>query len=149
MFEISRLGPSQATVSVSETEASENLVPLEVLEDPKPEPPFELGELKLELVPFIGNEETSTGGQELVRRAEALGANYGEKMASSLLASEKTIPEDWKKFCLVFPRKVYRDKTGERRVLSLVWEKTSWRLELRWLDRGWGHYTRFVKVIDI
>lgn len=82
----------------------------------------------LELVAFVYYGEQSVVGAELERRATKLGADLGQHTAEWLLDHKDEIPEEWRRYYLVFPGSVWQDSLGRRRVPDLCWGGARWYL---------------------
>lgn len=104
---------------------------------------------RFELVPFLKDGEPYIGGEELVRRArEELRANFGQRQAEHFLAHQGQIPEEFRKYYLVFTRTVWRVRDGRRSVPCLCWGGGQWVLRFYWLDRSFDDDYRLVRPRD-
>lgn len=90
----------------------------------------------LDLVPFLKGDEHYTGGEEMVRRAEELHANLGQRHAEFLLEHQEVIPPEFRDYYLVFPGTVWRARDGRRGVAGLCWRGERWGLRFDWLESG-------------
>jgi len=89
---------------------------------------------KLELVPFFKDGENSVAGQEMVRRSrEELHTNLGQRHAEFLLEHQAEIPEEFRKYCIVFTGTIWLYPNGGHRVAYLYWDDLRWALCFRWL----------------
>ncbi len=83
----------------------------------------------LELVPFLKDGESSILGEELVVRArEEFKINYGQHDAEWLLEHQDEIPEEFRKYYLVFTGTVWGDSGGDRYVACLTFYGKRWYL---------------------
>ena len=96
-------------------------------------------------IPFLKNGDSSIGGEEMVRRAIELDANYGQEDAEWLLENQDKIPAELRKFYLVFSATIWRDANGRRFVPYLVWYGARWFLYFHWLDDVFGSNHRLVR----
>lgn len=99
----------------------------------------------IDAVKFLKNGEDSVKGDVMAARAVELDANYGQEDAELLLEHQDMIPEELRKFYLVFPATIWRDSGGRRYVPCMDWLGDRWGLFFHWLDRGFGGYARLVR----
>ncbi|OGZ43827.1 MAG: hypothetical protein A2719_02575 [Candidatus Ryanbacteria bacterium RIFCSPHIGHO2_01_FULL_45_22] len=99
----------------------------------------------LELVSFLEEGEGFISGDETVRRARGLNADYGQEDAEWLLEHQEEIPEEFRKFYLLFPRTVWQGSDGDRRVVCLGWRGRRWDLGFAWLDDGFDSGSRLLR----
>lgn len=100
----------------------------------------------LELVPFLKRGEYYVNSEEMARRARVeLDANFGQHDAEWVFAHQHEIPEEFRKFYLVFPGTIWQASSGSRCVPCLNWVGERWCLDLGWLVRGWFSYSRLVR----
>lgn len=102
---------------------------------------------KLELVSFLKPGEISVGGEEMIRRArEELGANLGQRHAEYLLEHQQGIPQEFRKYCIVFTGTVWRYPDGGRSVADLYWDGLRWILHFVWLGHVWFSSDRLARL---
>lgn len=99
----------------------------------------------LELVPFLKNGETLINGEEMVRRARKLNANYGQEDAEWLLEHQNEIPVKFRGFYLPFTGTVWQDSNGHRHVPYLYWFGEHWFLYFLWLVDDWHSHGRLLR----
>ncbi|MBI4118876.1 MAG: hypothetical protein HY452_01275 [Parcubacteria group bacterium] len=96
--------------------------------------PWPISVADLEPVSFLKEGKDCIGGEEMVRRSrEELHANLGQRHAEYLLENQHEIPEELRKFVLVFTGTIWRLGGGGRGVPCLVWGGGRWRLDFGWL----------------
>lgn len=100
---------------------------------------------KLELVSFIKNNESSIGGEEMVRRGRELRANLGQRHAEFLLERQAEIPKEFRKYYIVFTGTIWRSPDGRRSVACLYWRGERWILFFPWLGLGWRSSGRLAR----
>lgn len=120
---------------------------LTVLEQAEPDFPSDGANVKVELVPFLENNETCITGDELAKRAKTLKATFGGRLAKVLADNQGSLENEWRRFLIVFTGLIVIDARGDKRVLGLSWNGKNWYLGLRWLDRSFGHHTRLVRIV--
>jgi hypothetical protein len=98
-----------------------------------------------ELVEVLKNGEDSITGEEIVKRATELGAYAGQRHAEAMVRTWSKIPEDWRKFVLIFTDTIWEDTDGRRHVVYLRW-KCGWALEFGWLGKTGGQTCRLVRL---
>ena len=97
----------------------------------------------LELVPFLKDGESSILGEELVVRArEEFKINYGQHDAEWLLEHQDEIPEEFRKYYLVFTGTVWGDSYGYRHVAYLNFNGERWCLHFDGLAYDFDSYDR-------
>ncbi|MDO8496283.1 MAG: hypothetical protein Q7S43_03120 [bacterium] len=97
-------------------------------------------------VSFLKGSETSTNGEEMVRRARTeFNASYGQEDAEWLLEHQDKIPAELRKFYLVFPGTIWQDSDGCRGIPCLGWRGGRWILCFGWLGNGWYSGDRLVR----
>ena len=91
------------------------------------------GEFLIKIEPILKYGETSIDGKTILNRAKKIGNLAGQAHAERLLEQEKSIPEEWKEFILIFAGTIWRDD-GYRYITYLKW-CWNWRWELKseWL----------------
>lgn len=100
----------------------------------------------LEAVPFLKSGESSINGEEMVRRArQELRINLGQHDAEFLLEHQNKIPQELRKYALVFTGTVWRDPRGDRCVAYLSWNGERWILRFSLLSYDWGSFDRLVR----
>ncbi len=88
----------------------------------------------LRLVPFLKDGEPYIVGEEVVKRSRGdLRANLGQQHPEWLLENQVDIPEEFRKFVLVFTGTIWRTSVGRRYVPYLCWDGGEWCLGFRWL----------------
>ncbi len=103
-----------------------------------------VGEVKFELASFLRGNESSISGNEMIKRAKEMGADFNQGTAEILLANQNRIPESWRKFYLVFPGTVWLGLIGECFVPCLRWHSGRWILYFYWFGIVWGADDRFL-----
>jgi len=108
-------------------------------------PPVEPANLGL--VSFLKpGEVRGIYGWELVPRAEELHANLGQRHAEYFLEHQDRIPEEFRKYTLLFPGTIWRDLKGEKHIAMMRWSETyKWMFDINTL--GWceDSYERLVR----
>ncbi len=108
--------------------------------------PWPISVAKTELVPFLKEGEERIGGEEMVRRSrEELHIDLGQKHAEYLLDHQAEIPEEFRKFVMVFTGTVWRDRVGRRYVPYLYWFGERWCLGFGWLGRDFRDDCRLLR----
>ncbi len=98
------------------------------------------------LTPFLKDGENSINSEELISRARGkLKANYGQIHAEYLLEHQGEIPEEFRKYYLVFSGTIWRGPDGLRSVPYLCWSGGQWYLDWHWLDLGWYDRDRLLR----
>lgn len=104
------------------------------------------GEVELELCEFLKPGETSVNGEEMVRRAIKMSADYGQKHAEAFLAKyERWAPPEGI-YYIAFPGTVWRGSSGGRSVPYLGWRGGRWCLSFGWLRLGWLDDDRLLRA---
>lgn len=104
---------------------------------------------ELELVPFLKEGEQPIRGYDLLGRAEyELDAyRYGQEDAEFIHDHQDEIPEEFRKFYLIFPRTIWRYPGGSLSVACLSWDGERWRLGWGWLEGEFGSGARFLRPV--
>ena len=105
-----------------------------IIEDIPASLDFEVKDLKL--IEFLDEGESYINGEELRKRAKELKANLGIKDCEFVLENQSEIPEELRKYFLVFSGTVLRSPGGNLQVAYLCWLGDCWVLDFRWL----GYY---------
>lgn len=102
----------------------------------------------LEFVAFLKSDENSVTGEVMLERARGdLNANLGQQHAEWLLEHQAEIPEEFRKYYLVFTGTIWRVSVGDRNVPCLGWSGNKWCLGFRWLGSGgWGGRGRLLRL---
>lgn len=106
------------------------------------------GEPILELAEFLKKGETSVIGDVMFDRAVELDNRASQQHAERLLAQQDSIPEEWRKFYLVFPGTKWRHSGGGPLVPYLRWSGVKWYLGWRWLGYHWNSDCRLVRIAN-
>ncbi|MEK9134733.1 MAG: hypothetical protein AAB451_00275 [Patescibacteria group bacterium] len=93
---------------------------------------------KLDFISFLKPGEGSIGGNEMVRRARELHANFGQRHAEYLLEHQREIPQEFRKYYIVFTGTIWRIPDGGLSVACLLWDGGRWILDFHWLENDWG-----------
>jgi hypothetical protein len=104
------------------------------------------GTLELELAEFLKQGEDYVKGDVMLERAKKSGPMLGERQARALFEQQERIPETWRKFYLVFPRTVWRDRGGRLMVPYLGWYGRGWRLHFDWLGYDFRRHVRIASL---
>ena len=88
-----------------------------------------------ELVSFLKQGENYINGNMLMIRATDLGCPWGQRHAETLLKNQHLIPEEARKYYLVFTGTVWLDRHGGRDVPCLYWLGGTWCLGFGWFER--------------
>src|SRR3989344_5685094 len=105
-----------------------------------------VGTPELELTEFLEQGEDYVKGDVMRERAKKSGPMLGERHARALLNKQERIPESWKKFYLVFPGTVWRDRDGGLSVPYLHWGGGGWYLRFAWLGHDFDRDARVVSL---
>ncbi len=100
------------------------------------------GEFMPELVE-LGREDC-VDGDEMVKRTEQENCG-GQRAVEAMLRDQDKIPQEWRKYVLVFPATIWRDRLGVRSVASLFWGGFRWCLDFIWLGSGFYRHYRVVR----
>ena len=107
----------------------------------------EKGYLKLEICDFVG-EEHSIDGYEMLNRVLVIGNCAGQRHAELILRHSDMIPEDWKKYILIFPDTLWCDHNGYHLVPHLSCNNFGWYLNFYWLDLNCHRGHRLVRLVS-
>jgi len=100
---------------------------------------------ELEPAEFLHEGETHIKGDVMFGRAVELGNRAGQQHAERLLSRQEIIPEEWRKFYLVFPGTKWCNSLGFLLVPYLRWYGARWYLDWDWLGRAWDSRARLVR----
>lgn len=101
---------------------------------------------KMELVPILKANESSIGGEEMVRRArEELHVNLGQRHAEFLIEHQAEIPKEFRKYYIIFTGTIWRLPDGHRFVAYLRWYGWQWVLDFLWLGNVWSSDDRLAR----
>ena len=106
------------------------------------------GSQELEFVEFLRDGEDYVKGDVMFERAVELGNRAGQQHAERLLAQQKSIPNELRKFHLVFPGTKWRDSGGHPGYLFVPCLNGSgymWELSWYWLGDVWNSRFRLVR----
>lgn len=109
------------------------------------DPPATEGEFSVELIEFLKDGESYVSGDEMVRRTKS-DDNAGQRHAEAMLRDQDKIPQEFRKYVLVFPETLWRGPSGRRRVAYLRWDGSGWCLRFGWLEGGFGQSDRVVRL---
>lgn len=113
----------------------------------KEDVPFNPGkELTLSLSELLQGEETSIKATEMLKRANKMGNLAGLAHARYLFSRKEMIPEEWKKYFLIFPGTELSDSDGNLHVPCLRWDGDEWYLFFRWLGNDFHSDYRLVRL---
>ena len=108
--------------------------------------PWPISIANMELVSFLKEGESCVGGEELMRRSrEELRTNLGQRHAEFLSENQNEIPEEFRKYILVFTGTIWRDRHGYRRVAFLYWLGGPWVLGFSGLECDFGGCCRLLR----
>ena len=80
----------------------------------------------LVLTPCLRPGEGMIGGELLLERSRELGARFGQIAAGILLWDQSKIPADWRRGRILFPRTIWLDCDGNRRMPAWRWAGEMW-----------------------
>jgi len=100
------------------------------------------GLFELELAGFLREEEDHVPGETMLERTEL---GLGQRHAEAMLRRQEAIPQEWRKYVLVFTGTVWGDLAGSRQVPCLGW-KDGWYLYFCWLGGGFASHCRVVRA---
>lgn len=105
------------------------------------------GEFVPELMEFVTDEDENgyISGDEMVKMTEREDSG-GQRHAEAMLRDQHKIPEEWRKYVLVFPETVWRNPDGRRRVADLYWDGYRWCLSFAWLELDFRRFCRVVRL---
>lgn len=103
-------------------------------------------ENKLFLHSFLNEGENYVSGEKMLKRAKKMGDLAGQLHAERILTQADTIPDEWKKYFLLFPGTVWRGSDGDLRVPYLGWRGGEWCLLFGWLVSGFRSHCRLVRL---
>lgn len=103
------------------------------------------GEFKPELVEFLKDGEDYVSGDEMVKRTDSEDCG-GQRTAEAMLREQDKIPQEFRKYYLVFPKTVWRLRLGGRRVAYLHFRGGRWYLGFFWLGNDFGRHCRVVRL---
>ena len=94
--------------------------------------PVPIGDL--ELVPICEGYETWFSGEELLMRAQEVGADLGQDQVEYMLERRDEFPEGWELFSLEFPGVVRRDHGNSLYYLFFYRRNGEWSFDFTLLD---------------
>ena len=101
----------------------------------------------LEIISFLENGESYVTGTLMRKRAIKMGGLVGQHHAEQILKQVSDIPDEWKKWYLVFPGTTWRNPDGDVCVPYLFFYGDEWVLDFRRVGNdGWNVYDRVVRV---
>lgn len=100
---------------------------------------------ELELVSFFKGNEKYVSGKTIFQRSQKLGINLGQNQVEYLLDNQKEIPNNWRKYYLVFPKTIWKDRSSMLYFLFLYWDSKSWRVNFKWFLHAWPSNTRLLR----
>lgn len=103
-------------------------------------------ELTLSLSEFLQKEETAIKGKEMLKRANKLGNLAGLAHARYLFSRKEMIPEEWKKYILIFAGTELRVSRGVLDVPCLLWYGGEWYLTFHWIGHDFFSLFRLVRL---
>ena len=107
---------------------------------------FKVGEFEPVLKNFFIDGERHTGGGAIISRAKnSLSPQTGLRHAEAMLREQERIPDEWRKFKLVFTE-VWQHPGNGRSVLFIEWVCGRWSLNHVCLYYGFGSNYRFVSL---
>ncbi len=98
-----------------------------------------------ELVSFLKQGENYINGNMLMIRATDLGCPWGQRHAETLLKNQHLIPEEARKYYLVFTGTVWQDRDGDRGVPCLYWRGGAWCLGFGWIEGDFDSDVRLLR----
>jgi len=99
---------------------------------------------QLECVSFLEEGESFVTYEELVKRAEKIRADLGQRQAEHLLEHQEEIPKEWQQYCLVFLGTVWIEKSGSRHCSYLYFDG-HWSLGFAWLSNDFYPAMRLLR----
>ncbi|MEK7119932.1 MAG: hypothetical protein AAB824_00100, partial [Patescibacteria group bacterium] len=124
---------------------------IELVEDA--EFPFAMrGGLILDLVDFLLPEEKyipeekPIRGELAISRSRKKGYLAGGRALTFLMHHPKYIPEDWRKFNLIFPGTIWCDSKHRKGVQYMYWHAGRWRMNYCWLTDDFSAIVRVVRI---
>ncbi|MEZ4156388.1 MAG: hypothetical protein R3B52_00210 [Candidatus Paceibacterota bacterium] len=105
----------------------------------------------LELVPFHKDGEKWISGEEMRTRAADEEAypgcsGFGQHQAEDILERASELPEEFRKYVIVFADSVLLDGVCHRYVPFLAWDGGRWQLNWRWIDSSFERVCRFPRL---
>lgn len=109
-----------------------------------------LGMFTAGLVNFFQEGESFLYGDKLENRACEYSDLAGQRHLEAMLRSQKSIPAEWRTFCLVGIDTIWIDSSGDRRILCLCFNGQEWVLTPRSVELPFSSKRcRFVHVVKV
>lgn len=105
-----------------------------------------LADGELELSEFLKVEDGGyVNGAEMMKRSKKIGGLTGYAHAQYLFSHQKEIPDEWKKFFLIFAGCELEDSVGYRRVPDMYFLDDRWHFVFCWLAYDFYGSCRLVR----
>lgn len=103
------------------------------------------GDFTPELVEFLKDEEDYVIGEKMIKGTESED-NAGQRHAEAMLREQEKIPEEWRKYVMVFTKTVWRGPYSYWCVAFLYWYGRRWCLDFDWLENDFYRSYRVVRL---
>ena len=115
----------------------------ELLED-QSEPTQISGET-IELALFIEEGEPDLIGEDMVDHVLAITSKLGQRHAEYLIDHQGAIPEEFKRYSVIFPGTVWMDKVGNHYVPYIKYRQEEWSIDFGIVEGGVDDRDRYVR----
>jgi len=108
--------------------------------------PADVSAETMQLGDFLKEGEQDLFGEDAVARRDELTGLLGQRHAEYLVAHPDQIPEEYRKFSLVFAGTVWASPDGNHQIPCLTWAKEHWEMIFGILEGGLETRDKLVQV---
>ena len=117
----------------------------ELLEDQAE--PDRISEDSIELAMFIDEGQPDLIGEDMVEHVLAIKSKLGQRHAEYLIDHQQVIPEEFRRYSVIFPGTVWTDSVGNHYVPYIRYRQEVWALDFGIVEGGVDDRDRYLRTL--
>lgn len=101
----------------------------------------------IELAIFIEEGQPDLIGEDMVEHMLAIESKLGQRHAEYLIDNQKAIPEEFRRYSVIFPGTIWTDSVGNHYVPYIKYRQEVWTIDFGIVEGGVDDRDRYVRPI--
>jgi hypothetical protein len=109
--------------------------------------PAQISADSIEMVLFIEEGQPDLIGEDMVEHVLAIPSRLGQRHAEYLMEHQGMIPEEFRRYSVIFPGTIWTDSVGNHYVPYIKYRQEEWTIDFGIVEGGVDDRDRYVRAI--
>ena len=109
--------------------------------------PAQISADSIELVIFIEEGQPDLIGEDMVEHVLAIESKLGQRHAEYLIDNQQAIPEEFRRYSVIFPGTLWTDSVGNHYVPYIRYRQENWTIDFGIVEGGVDDRDRYVRPL--